>query len=149
MLLIEPLGTKSSEIWIRMYIFKQKKSFDKAVCKISAIIVRFQCVDAFENVKFKFTPFKPRYNCRHFADGTLKCIFMNEAFGYFVKKKSLKFVSRGPINNIPALVQIMTWRRSGDKPLSEPTMVRLLTRICVTRPQLVNCVICISLDFTT
>ena len=25
-----------------------------------------------------------------------------------------------PINNIPALVQIMAWRRPGDKPLSEP-----------------------------
>ena len=48
---------------------------------------------------------------------------------------SLKFVRRGPINNIPALVQIMAWRRSGDKPLSEPMMVSLLTHICVTRPQ--------------
>ena len=35
---------------------------------------------------------------------------------------SLKFVPKGPINNIPALVQIMAWRRSGDKPLSEPMM---------------------------
>ena len=29
----------------------------------------------------------------------------------------------------------MAWRRPGDKPLSEPMMVRLLTHICVTRPQ--------------
>ena len=29
----------------------------------------------------------------------------------------------------------MAWRRSGDKPLSEPMMVRLPTHICVTRPQ--------------
>ena len=42
---------------------------------------------------------------------------------------SLKFVPKGPINNIPALVQIMAWRRSGDKPLSEPMMVSLLTHI--------------------
>ena len=28
----------------------------------------------------------------------------------------------GPINNIPVLVQIMTWRRSGDKLPSEPMM---------------------------
>ena len=26
----------------------------------------------------------------------------------------------GPIDNDPALVQIMAWRRIGDKPLSEP-----------------------------
>ena len=32
----------------------------------------------------------------------------------------------------------MAWRRSGDKPLSEPMMVSLLTHICVTRPQWVN-----------
>ena len=32
----------------------------------------------------------------------------------------------------------MAWRRSGDKPLSEPMMVSLPTHICVTRPQWVN-----------
>ena len=32
----------------------------------------------------------------------------------------------------------MTWRRPGDRPLSETTMVRLLTHICVTRPQWVK-----------
>ena len=53
-------------------------------------------------------------------------------------KISLKFVPEGPINKIPALVEIMTWRRPGDKPLSEPMMVRLLTHICVTRPQWVK-----------
>ena len=50
-------------------------------------------------------------------------------------KISLKFVPKGPINNIPSLVQIMAWRRPGGKPLSEPTMVSLLMHICVTRPQ--------------
>ena len=37
-------------------------------------------------------------------------------------KISLKFLSKGPINNIPALFQIMAWRLPGDKPLSEPMM---------------------------
>ena len=46
---------------------------------------------------------------------------------------------KGPINdNIPALVHIMTWRRSDDKPLYEPMVVSLITHICVTRPQWVN-----------
>ena len=31
-----------------------------------------------------------------------------------MNKISLKFVSNGTINNIPALVQIMAWRRPGD-----------------------------------
>ena len=51
---------------------------------------------------------------------------------------SLKFVSEGRIDNIPSLVQIMAWRRLGDKPLSEPMIVSLLTHICVTRPQWVK-----------
>ena len=51
---------------------------------------------------------------------------------------SLKFVPKVRINNIPALVQIMAWRRPGDKPLSEPMMVSLPTHICVTGPQWVK-----------
>ena len=37
------------------------------------------------------------------------------------------FVPKCPINSNPALVQIMAWRRPGDKPLSEPMMISLLT----------------------
>ena len=51
---------------------------------------------------------------------------------------SLKWVWKVRINNIPSLVQIMAWRRPGDKPLSEPMMVSLLMHICVSRPQWVN-----------
>ena len=80
---------------------------------------------------------RPRQNGRHFADDIYKWIFLNENV-WIPIKISLKFVPRGPINNIPALVQIMAWRRSGDKPLSEPIMVGLTTHICVTRPQWVN-----------
>ena len=53
-------------------------------------------------------------------------------------KISLKFVPKGPINNIPALVQIMAWRRLGYKPLSEPMMVSLAMHVWVTRPQWVK-----------
>ena len=80
---------------------------------------------------------RPRQNGRRFADDTFKRIFLNENFRISIKI-SLKFVPKGPINNIPALVQIMTWHRSGDKPLSEPMMVSLLTHICVTLPQWVK-----------
>ena len=45
----------------------------------------------------------------------------------------------GLINNIPALVQIIAWCRSGDKPLYESMMVRLPTHMYVTGPQWVNC----------
>ena len=80
---------------------------------------------------------RPRQNGCHFADDVLKCIFLNENV-WISLKISLKCVPKGPINNIPSLVQIMVWRRPGDKPLSEPMMVNLLTHICVTRPQWLN-----------
>ena len=38
---------------------------------------------------------------------------------------SLKYVPKCPIDNFPALVHIMAWRRRGDKPLSKPMMVSL------------------------
>ena len=66
-----------------------------------------------------------------------KCIFLNENVWISIKI-SLKFVPRGPINNIPSLVQIMAWRRPGDKPLAEPMMVSLPMHICITPPQWVN-----------
>ena len=80
---------------------------------------------------------RPRQNGRHFADETFNRIFLNENVRISIKL-SLKFVPKGPIYNIPALVQMMTWRRAGDKPLSEPIMIILLTHICVTWPQWVN-----------
>ena len=80
---------------------------------------------------------RPRQHGRHFADDTFKRIFLNENV-LISTKISLKFVPKGPINNIPALVQIMAWRRPGDKPLSEAMMVRLLMHICFARLQWVK-----------
>ena len=71
------------------------------------------------------------------ADDTFKPIFLNGNIRISIEI-SPKFVPKVPINNIPALVQIMAWRRPGDKPLSEPMMVCLLTHICVRRPQWVK-----------
>ena len=82
---------------------------------------------------------RPRQNGRHFVDETFKPIFLNENIRISIKIL-LKFVRKVPINNIPSLIQIMAWRRPGDKPLSEAMMVSLLTHICVTRPQCVKAV---------
>ena len=84
-----------------------------------------------------FNTLRPRQNGRHFADDTFTRIFVNENVTILIEI-TLKFVPKGPINNIPSLVQIMAWRRPGDKLLSEPMMVCLPTHICVTRPQWVN-----------
>ena len=80
---------------------------------------------------------RPRQNGHRVADNTFERMFVNKNVRILIKI-SLKFVPKGPINNIPALIQIMAWHRLGDKPLSEPMIVRLPTHICVTRPQWVN-----------
>ena len=64
----------------------------------------------------------PRQNGRRFAGDLFKYIFLNENVWILIKI-SLKFVPKDPINNIPALVRVMAWRRPGAKPLSEPVMV--------------------------
>ena len=75
---------------------------------------------------------RPKQNGRHFPDDIFKWIFLEQNVWISITI-SLKFVRKSPINNIPALVQIMAWRWSGHKPLSEPMMVSLqslLTLIC-------------------
>ena len=56
-----------------------------------------------------------------FADDILKCISLIDRIPIEI---SLKFVPTSPIDNKPALDQVMAWRRTGDKPLPESTMVR-------------------------
>ena len=56
------------------------------------------------------------------ADRTFKYKFVKENVLILIKI-SLKFVSKGSMNNIQALVQIMAWFCAGNKPLSEPMMV--------------------------
>ena len=71
-----------------------------------------------------------RLNRRPFADDIFKCIFLNEN-EWISHRTSLKFVPKVRINKIPELVHIMAWHRPGDKPLSEPMMVSLLTHIYI------------------
>ena len=95
---------------------------------------------------------RPKQDGHHFPNDIFKCIFLNENASILIKI-SMKFVPWGSIDNIPALVQKMAWCRPGDKPLSEPMMVSLLTHICITWPQWVKrqnakveiCILCVWL----
>ena len=62
----------------------------------------------------------PGQNVRNFADDIFKWVFLNENIWISIKI-SLKLF---PINNIPALVQIMARRCPGDKPFSEPILTQ-------------------------
>ena len=112
-------------------------SFHMMCCFESVPFIITYCSDLFHYSTPWLNTLSPKQHGRHFPDNIFKCIFLNEHVKISIKI-SLKFVPKGPINIIPALVQIMAWRRPGDKPLSEPMMVNLLTHICVTRPQWVK-----------
>ena len=66
-----------------------------------------------------FNTLRLRQNGCHFAYNIFKCIVLNENF-WIWNKISLKYVRHGPVDKKSALVQIMAWRRSGDKPLLYP-----------------------------
>ena len=72
----------------------------------------------------------PPFLARH-----LKRNFMNENVR-IANQISLKIVTTGPIDKMPALVQVMAWRCSDDKPLSQNQCCHGdPTHKCFTRPQ--------------
>ena len=134
MLLIGPLGTNFSEILIKIYAF----SFKKMHLKMSGKWQPFcNSLNGLMSSKYDLwstfaTARLQQISCsiignsvlthlllNKMADDIFKYIFVNEKF-YILINTSLKFVPKGQINNIPALVQIMAWCQVGDKPLSEP-----------------------------
>ena len=121
-LLIGPLGTN----FIKILIGIQTLWFNKMHLKMSSP---------------KWRPFCLGLNVlTHWGRDKMAAIFQTTfsiAF-YWITMYELRMrfhwslFSKGEINNIPALVQIVAWRRPGDKPLSETMMVSLLTHMCVT-----------------
>ena len=57
------------------------------------------------------------------ADDIFKCIFLNEN-DRITFQISLKFVPWSPIDNKPALGQVMTLQRPDDKAISEPMLIQ-------------------------
>ena len=57
------------------------------------------------------------------ADDIFKCSLLNENDRISIQI-SLKFVPRNPIDNKPAMIQVMAWRWIGDKPLPAPMMAQ-------------------------
>ena len=90
-------------------------------------VAKPQWADQYIRAEIKWPPF---------PDDIFKCIFLNE--NVWTRLSIPWSIFNGPINNIPASVQIMGRRRPGAKALSELVMVRLLTHICITRSQWVN-----------
>ena len=59
------------------------------------------------------------------ANNIFKCIFVNENDRIPIQI-SMKFIPRSPMDNKPALVQVIAWCWTGDKPLPEPMMTQFI-----------------------
>ena len=66
----------------------------------------------------------PWIKCPHFTEDSFKSIFMNEKC-FILIWIALKFVPKVPIDNKVALVHVMAWHWTGNKPLPEPMLTQL------------------------
>ena len=105
--------------------WKFKQIIPENVWKMLAILFQHYCVNTL----------RPRQDGRHFADDIFKCIFLNENFLIAIKI-SLKFVPKGPINNIPTIGSDNGFSRR--QAIIWTNVSYLMTHICVTRPQWVK-----------
>ena len=96
--------------------------FSKGAAEISKLWLGLRVFQSFWQPGHLLTH-HPGQDGHHFTEDIFKYIFMNEKFCILIKI-SLRFVPKSPIDNNPALVQVMTWRRPGDKPLSEPMLTQ-------------------------
>ena len=65
-----------------------------------------------ELIQVSFNILRPTQNGHHFPEEILKWIILNENL-WISNNISLRIVPMGPINHIPARVQIMVWHRPG------------------------------------
>ena len=82
-----------------------------------------KCSSDFTEQPCLINTLRPKQNARHFPDDSFQRISLNENVRILIQI-SLKFVPRGPIDNKPALVWVMAWRWTGDKPLPEPVLTQ-------------------------
>ena len=107
-----------------VFLFCSCLNLSMPMKKYQRILIKSDIISHIE-AETNLPPFPRRNLHMHFCE--CNCIYFSKDFTEVFRK--------GPFSNIPALVQIMTWRRPGDKPLSESMMVSLFTHICVTWPQ--------------
>ena len=125
------------QLMINLYELRLTHWGQDKMANISQTISKFKCIKLeWRSVSAKYVSLPMDYIAS--SDKSDKWLTFHYRISHTLKyiwisiNITLKFVPKGQINNIPALVQIMAWRRPGDKPLSEAMMVRLLTHIYVS-----------------
>ena len=135
---IRSQGTYFNEMFceIQKFAFKSlENALENVVWEMAATLSRPQCAKRdLSKARFCFHWYfvlmvgyinssSPEQNGRHFGRQHFQLHFLNEN-DIILIQIWLKYVPRSPIDNNPALVQVMAWRRTGDKPLPEPNMTQ-------------------------
>ena len=110
--------------WAGLLVYKCSTVSAPPICPADGIYWQFStvCLQWTRNVILLLTHLRLDKMAAILADDIFKSIFLNENDRIPIQI-SLKFVvPRGPIDNKPALVHVMAWRRTGDKPLPEPML---------------------------
>ena len=81
-----------------------------------------------KEVRMTSNTLRPEQNGSLLADNILKYITFDKNCCILIKI-SLKFVPKGPIHSLSALVQVMVWRRTGDKPLPALMLTKIIGAI--------------------
>ena len=108
-------GRRPAIIWTNAhqnsYIFIHENALENVVRKLAAILSRPQCVNS-SHPWMKW----PSFHKRHFQ------IYSHNEKCCILIRISWKFVPKGLIDNKSALVQVMAWCQTSDRPLSEPML---------------------------
>ena len=110
-LLIGPLGTIQWNFNLNLYVFIQEDAFENAGCEMAAILSRSECHGVKVDLQFSCTriiTIRPP-----FSDDIFKSIILNTNLFLNVQL------------TMSQLVQIVSWRWRGDKPLPEPMLTKI------------------------
>ena len=71
------------------------------------------------------------------ADDIFNCIFLSENVKILIQI-SLKYVSRSPIDNTPAMVYVMAWHQTSDKPFPGPMLTHFMMHMAQGGDELIH-----------
>ena len=101
-----------------LYYCSWYRSFENRLFKTTAI---FQSITL---VGLNRVFFLTNWDHHHILQTTISIAFSLNETCYISIKMSLNLIPKGLIGNIPALVQVMAWCHTGNKPLPEPMTIQ-------------------------
>ena len=108
---------------------RQTISIHNASCSILLGLLYSISYTGSRSSEIRFNTIRPRQKGRHFPNDIFKFIYFNQNRCISIKTSlnSLKIIGMCLIDNKAGLFQVMAWRPTGDKPLTETMMANVTT----------------------